>query len=114
MTSATMQALNYLGPYKVRVEDVKKPKLEHPDDIIVKVTTVSWEHRPGHARWADGETGGYLWLGLAVSNPMGREIETGKLEAYRATACMRAEQQPSQASHSATRTWESWWRKVRA
>jgi threonine dehydrogenase-like Zn-dependent dehydrogenase len=36
-----MQALNYLGPYKVRVEDVKKPKLEHPDDIIVKVTTVS-------------------------------------------------------------------------
>jgi threonine dehydrogenase-like Zn-dependent dehydrogenase len=25
----------------VRVEDVEKPKMEHPDDIIVKVTTVS-------------------------------------------------------------------------
>lgn len=25
----------------VRVEDVEKPRLEHPDDIIVKVTTVS-------------------------------------------------------------------------
>lgn len=37
-----MQALNYLGPYKVRVEEVEKPKLEHPDDIIVKVTTVSY------------------------------------------------------------------------
>lgn len=36
-----MQALNYLGPYQVRVEEVEKPKLEHPDDIIVKVTTVS-------------------------------------------------------------------------
>lgn len=36
-----MQALNYLGPYKVRVEEVEKPKIEHPDDIIVKVTTVS-------------------------------------------------------------------------
>lgn len=36
-----MKALNYLGPYKVRVEEVEKPKLEHPDDVIVKVTTVS-------------------------------------------------------------------------
>lgn len=41
MSVTTMKALNYLGPYKVQVEDVEKPKLEHPDDIIVKVTTVS-------------------------------------------------------------------------
>lgn len=41
MATTTMKALNYLGPYKVRVEDVEKPKMEHPDDIIVKVTTVS-------------------------------------------------------------------------
>lgn len=41
MSATTMKALNYLGPYKVRVEDVERPKLEHPDDIIVKVTTVS-------------------------------------------------------------------------
>ncbi|OOQ84765.1 glutathione-independent formaldehyde dehydrogenase [Penicillium brasilianum] len=42
MSSATtMQALNYLGPYKVRVEEVEKPKIEHPDDIIVKVTTAA-------------------------------------------------------------------------
>jgi threonine dehydrogenase-like Zn-dependent dehydrogenase len=40
-TATTMKALNYLGPYQVRVEDVEKPKMEHPDDIIVKVTTVS-------------------------------------------------------------------------
>jgi threonine dehydrogenase-like Zn-dependent dehydrogenase len=39
-SATTMQALNYLGPYKVQVQEVEKPKLEHPDDIIVKVTTV--------------------------------------------------------------------------
>lgn len=42
MSTATMKALNYLGPYQVRVEEVDKPKLQHPDDIIVKVTTVSY------------------------------------------------------------------------
>lgn len=40
-TTNTMKALNYIGPYQVRVEDVERPKLEHPDDVIVKVTTVS-------------------------------------------------------------------------
>lgn len=40
MASKTMKALNYVGPYNVRVEEVEMPKLEHPDDIIVKVTTV--------------------------------------------------------------------------
>ena len=35
----TMKAVNYQGAFKVAVEDVPKPKLEHPDDIIVKVTT---------------------------------------------------------------------------
>jgi threonine dehydrogenase-like Zn-dependent dehydrogenase len=36
-----MKALNYIGPFKVKVEDVEMPKLEHPDDIIVKVTTAA-------------------------------------------------------------------------
>ena len=39
-TATSMKALNYKGPYTVKVEDVDLPKLEHPDDIIVKVTTV--------------------------------------------------------------------------
>lgn len=43
---STMKALNYVGPYKVRVEDTEKPRLEHPDDIIVKVTTVSDRFTP--------------------------------------------------------------------
>lgn len=41
MATTTMKALNYLGPYQVRVEDVEKPRMEHPDDVVVKVTTVS-------------------------------------------------------------------------
>lgn len=38
--ATTMQALNYHGPYSVKVVEVEKPKVEHPDDVIVKVTTV--------------------------------------------------------------------------
>ncbi|KAM0518108.1 hypothetical protein ACHAPE_004515 [Trichoderma viride] len=38
---STMKALNYVGPYTVRVEDIERPRLEHPDDIIVKVTTAA-------------------------------------------------------------------------
>lgn len=41
MASSNMKAVNYQGPFKVKVEEVPMPKLEHPDDIIVKVTTVS-------------------------------------------------------------------------
>ncbi|TGJ83746.1 hypothetical protein E0Z10_g5042 [Xylaria hypoxylon] len=31
-----MKAVNYVGPFKVQVQEVEKPKIEHPDDIIVK------------------------------------------------------------------------------
>lgn len=34
-----MKALNYQGPFKVKVEEVPKPTIQHPDDVIVKVTT---------------------------------------------------------------------------
>lgn len=34
-----MKAVNYSGPFKVTVQDVEKPGIEHPDDVIVKVTT---------------------------------------------------------------------------
>lgn len=42
MQVTTMKALNYVGPYDVQVQDVEKPRLEHPDDIIVKITSVSY------------------------------------------------------------------------
>ncbi|KAE8346138.1 hypothetical protein BDV24DRAFT_158937 [Aspergillus arachidicola] len=41
MAPNTMKAVNYVGPHKVRVQEVEMPKLEHPDDIIVKVTTAA-------------------------------------------------------------------------
>ncbi|ETI21275.1 hypothetical protein G647_07620 [Cladophialophora carrionii CBS 160.54] len=40
-SGATMKAVNYQGAFKVKVEDVPKPTLEHPDDVIVKVTTAA-------------------------------------------------------------------------
>ncbi|KAI5370470.1 Putative alcohol dehydrogenase, zinc-type, GroES-like superfamily, NAD(P)-binding domain superfamily [Septoria linicola] len=35
----TMKALHYDGPFKVSVRDIERPKIQHPDDVIVKVTT---------------------------------------------------------------------------
>ncbi|KAI4601848.1 hypothetical protein KJ359_010713 [Pestalotiopsis sp. 9143b] len=40
-SATTMKAVNYAGPSSVKVSEVEKPKLEHPDDIIVKVTTAA-------------------------------------------------------------------------
>lgn len=40
MTKQTMKAVTYQGPFKVQVQEVEKPALEHPDDIVVKITTV--------------------------------------------------------------------------
>ena len=33
-----MQAMVYRGPYKVRVEEKDGPRVEHPNDAIVRVT----------------------------------------------------------------------------
>ncbi|KAF4449247.1 alcohol dehydrogenase [Fusarium albosuccineum] len=41
MATQTMKAVNYQGPFKVKVEDIELPKLQHPDDVIVKVTTAA-------------------------------------------------------------------------
>ena len=38
---APCRAVNYQGAFKVKVEDVPMPTIEHPDDIIVKVTTAA-------------------------------------------------------------------------
>lgn len=43
--AATMKAVNYSGPFKVTVQDVEKPGIEHPDDVIVKVTTSGERNR---------------------------------------------------------------------
>jgi hypothetical protein len=34
-----MKAVHYEGAFKVSVKNVPLPKLEHPDDAIIKVTT---------------------------------------------------------------------------
>ena len=36
-----MRAMVYRGPYKVRVEDKPEPRIEHPNDAIVRVTMAS-------------------------------------------------------------------------
>ena len=34
-----MKALFYDGPFKVSVKETDMPKIKHPDDVIIKVTT---------------------------------------------------------------------------
>jgi hypothetical protein len=34
-----MKAVHYEGPFKVAVKEVELPKIQHPDDVIIKVTT---------------------------------------------------------------------------
>jgi len=43
---STMKAVNYQGAFKVKVEDVPMPKIEHPDDVVVKVTTAGELAKP--------------------------------------------------------------------
>lgn len=37
--TGNMKAIHYEGPFKVSVKEVELPKIEHPDDVIIKVTT---------------------------------------------------------------------------
>ena len=41
MSGNKMKAVHYEGPFKVSVKEVGIPKIEHPDDVIVKVTTAA-------------------------------------------------------------------------
>ncbi|KAI5460850.1 hypothetical protein BGZ63DRAFT_358211 [Mariannaea sp. PMI_226] len=38
---STMKAVNYQGPFQVKVQEVERPQILHPDDVIVKVTTAA-------------------------------------------------------------------------
>jgi threonine dehydrogenase-like Zn-dependent dehydrogenase len=33
-----MKAMTYRGPYKVRIDDKPEPRIEHPNDVVVRVT----------------------------------------------------------------------------
>ena len=38
-STTTMKAVHYVKPFQVTVKEVPLPKIEHPDDAILKVTT---------------------------------------------------------------------------
>lgn len=41
MADKKMKAVHYEGPFKVSVKEIDLPKIQHPDDVIVKVTTAA-------------------------------------------------------------------------
>ena len=38
-TQTQMKALHYDGPFKTSIKEIPRPKIEHPDDVVVRVTT---------------------------------------------------------------------------
>ena len=45
-TTTMMKAVHYEKPFEVSVREVPLPKIEHPDDVIVKVTTAGTLEEP--------------------------------------------------------------------
>jgi hypothetical protein len=41
MSGDKMKAVHYEGPFKVSVKEIGLPTIQHPDDVIVKVTTAA-------------------------------------------------------------------------
>jgi threonine dehydrogenase-like Zn-dependent dehydrogenase len=74
MSSEKMKAVHYEGPFKVSVKEVEVPKLEHPDDVIVKVTTAAICGSDLHMY--QGRTAAESGLVFGHEN-MGVVIETG-------------------------------------
>ncbi|KAL4869703.1 hypothetical protein BDV12DRAFT_185023 [Aspergillus spectabilis] len=79
MASRTMKALNYVGPFNVRVQEVEMPKLEHPDDIIAAICGSDLHTRYVHADNSNPGQAQYLRVPYADFNalklPPGTEHE---------------------------------------
>jgi threonine dehydrogenase-like Zn-dependent dehydrogenase len=74
MAGEMMKAVHYEGPFKVSVKDVELPKIQHPDDVIVKVTTAAICGSDLHMY--QGRTAAEAGLVFGHEN-MGTIIETG-------------------------------------
>lgn len=70
-----MKAVHYEGPFKVSVKDVELPQIQHPDDVIVKVTTSAICGSDLHMY--QGRTAAEAGLVFGHEN-MGVVIETGQ------------------------------------
>jgi alcohol dehydrogenase len=72
--------MTYRGPYKVRVEDKPMPRIEHPNDAIVRVTMgahLRLRPAPYHGMVPDtrvGHTFGHEFIG--VVHEVGPSVRT--------------------------------------
>lgn len=73
-SGSKMKAVHYEGPFKVSVKEVGVPSIEHPDDVIVKVTTAAICGSDLHMY--QGRTAAEAGLVFGHEN-MGIVIETG-------------------------------------
>lgn len=105
--SSKMRAVVYDGPFKVSVQEVEKPKIQHPCDVIVR----SKFYRPLSRPWLCSD-GGYQsrraasaeGLFLCCIMPM---TLTDRVLSTVIFTCTRDALQPNPASSSDMRTWAS-------
>jgi threonine dehydrogenase-like Zn-dependent dehydrogenase len=75
-----MKAMVYRGPYRIRVEEKDRPKVEHPNDAIIKVTTAAIcgsDLHLYHGAMPDtrvGTTFGHEFVGIV--DEVGSSVET--------------------------------------
>jgi len=87
--TATMKAVHYEKPFEVSVREVRVPKIEHPDDAIIRVTTAG-EYRQ------------------SKRNVLAARADLATQQSAAPTyTCTRAAPPPKPVSSSATKTWAS-------
>ena len=93
MSDDKMKAVHYEGPFKVSVKEIGLPKIQHPDDVIVKVTTAA-----------------------ICGSDLHMYVYTQFCKQLVLTECTgtKGAQRQKQDWFSDTKTWESWWKPVQA
>ena len=89
MSEDKMKAVHYEGPFKVSVKEIELPKIQHPDDVIVKVTTAAICGSDLH---------------------MYVHVHFGKQRILTRCTGTKGAQLQKQGWSSDTKTWESWWK----
>ncbi len=58
----SMNAVVYKGPNDVAVEEVDEPEIEHPNDVLIDITTAdSSRRRSGGIKFACGDVAAPRW-----------------------------------------------------
>ena len=106
-----MLAMNYRGPYRVRVQQKAEPSIEHPNDAIVRVTRAcicGSDLHLYHGLVPDtriGSTFGHEFTGIVEEiGPSVQNLKVGDRASCTAIATTRTRKRPRSAASTVIRT----------